>query len=187
MDPILTQFDQHLRVVEAAKSMAPQIAQMAKLVTESLANHGTLFLCGNGGSAADSQHIAAEFTGRYLKERRPLPAIALTVNSSGITAVGNDYGYEEVFARSLRALGRRGDVLVAISTSGNSPNVLRAVAVAKEIGIVSIGMTGHNGGRLRESCDLCLSVPSPDTPRIQETHILIGHIMSGLVEDALAQ
>ena len=123
--------------------------------------------------------------GRFLRERRPLPALALHANTSVLTAIGNDYGFEEVFARQVAALGRPGDVLIAISTSGNSPNVLRAAEVAREKGMKVIGLTGAGGGRLKELCDLCLCVPSASTPRIQEMHILIGHIVCQVVEEAL--
>lgn len=177
--------DEHVALVGALRDLAPSVAQAAALVTEALAGGGKVLLCGNGGSAADAQHIAGELVGRFLKERRPLPALALHTNTSVLTALGNDYGFEEVFARQVAALGRPGDVLVVISTSGNSPNVLRAAEVAKERGMKVIGLTGAGGGKLKQLCDLCLCVPSASTPRIQEMHILIGHIICQLVEEAL--
>ncbi len=146
---------------------------------------GKMLLCGNGGSAADAQHIAAELSGRFYRDRPPLYAEALHVNSSYLTAVANDYGYEESFARMLRAAGRPGDVLIAISTSGNSPNVLRAAQAAREIGMTVIGMTGAGGGRLADMSNHLLAIPSGDTPRIQECHILVGHILCELIEEEI--
>ncbi|AFM05340.1 phosphoheptose isomerase [Bernardetia litoralis DSM 6794] len=146
---------------------------------------GKVLFCGNGGSAADAQHISAELSGRFYKDRKPLFAEALHVNSSYLTAVGNDYGYDIVFERMVQAMGREGDVLVAISTSGNSPNIVKAVEAANKIGMITIGMTGSKGGKLKEICDIILNVPSDDTPRIQESHILVGHILCEWVELAL--
>ncbi|WP_338762431.1 D-sedoheptulose 7-phosphate isomerase [Bernardetia sp. ABR2-2B] len=146
---------------------------------------GKVLFCGNGGSAADAQHISAELSGRFYKDRKPLFAEALHVNSSYMTAVGNDYGYDIVFERMVQAMGREGDVLVAISTSGNSPNIVKAVEAANQIGMITIGMTGSKGGKLKELCDIILNVPSDDTPRIQESHILVGHILCEWVELAL--
>jgi len=143
---------------------------------------GKLLLFGNGGSAGDAQHIAAELVGRFAFDRPALPALALSVNSSCVTAIGNDYGFEQVFSRQLEALARPGDVAVGISTSGNSPNVLRALATAKKIGLYTIALTGGTGGRLSGMVDHYICVPSTETPRIQECHILIGHIISELVE-----
>ena len=141
-------------------------------------------LCGNGGSAADAQHIAAELTGRYKTERGALAGIALTTDTSALTAIGNDYGYEFVFSRQLEALGREGDLLIAISTSGNSGNVLKALELARKIGIKTIGLSGRTGGAMNELCELNLVVPSNDTPRIQEMHIMIGHIICQAIDDA---
>ena len=138
--------------------------------------------CGNGGSAADSQHLAAEFVGRFQKERKGLPAIALTVDTSILTSVANDYGYEAVFAHQIQALGERGDVLIGISTSGNSKNVLLAIEEAKEKGIICIGMTAEGGGKMADACDICLAVPVRVTARAQEMHILMGHILCELVD-----
>lgn len=144
-----------------------------------------LFVFGNGGSAADAQHIAAEFLGRFYIERPPLAATALTVNTSALTAIGNDYSFDEVFARQLRALGKRGDVALGISTSGNAANVVRALEAAREAGLTSVALTGSRGGRAKEVADYWVGVPSDDTPRVQEAHITIGHIWSALVESAL--
>ena len=144
-----------------------------------------MLFCGNGGSAADAQHLAAEFSGRYYFDRPPLYAEALHVNSSYITAVSNDYGYDEVYARLLRAMGTDGDVLVAMSTSGNSANVLNAIKVAREKNMLVIGMTGMEGGKMATLCDILLNVPSKDTPRIQECHMLLGHIVCEIVEKEL--
>lgn len=146
---------------------------------------GKVLFCGNGGSAADAQHLAAELSGRFYTDRPPLYAEALSVNSSYVTAVGNDYGFEEIFARMTEAAGRPGDVLVAFSTSGNSPNVLKAIAKARDQSMVVIGFTGATGGEMATRCDVLLNVPSTDTPRIQEAHILIGHILCQLVESEL--
>lgn len=147
-----------------------------------LALGGKLLLCGNGGSAADAQHVAAEFVNRYKLDRPALPAIALTTDSSALTAIGNDSGYELVFARQLDALGRAGDVLLAISTSGNSPNVLAATALAQKKDIFTIGLTGPGGGEMAQFCDLLLDAPFPGTPLIQETHLAAEHIFCELVE-----
>lgn len=148
-------------------------------------NGGKILFCGNGGSAADAQHLSAELSGRFYRDREPLFAEALHVNSSFLTAVANDYSFEEVYARMTRAMGRPGDMLVAISTSGNSPNILRAVADAQKMGMLCVGMTGASGGKLKDACDLLLNVPSSDTPRIQESHILLGHIFCELLEEAV--
>jgi D-sedoheptulose 7-phosphate isomerase len=148
------------------------------------ADHKVWF-CGNGGSAADAQHLAAELSGRFYYDRDPLFAEALHVNTSYITAVGNDYGYEEVYARLVRAKGRKGDILFCISTSGNSPNILKAIEVAQSREILVVGMTGKTGGKMGTMCDFLLNVPSKDTPRIQESHILLGHIICQLVEERM--
>jgi D-sedoheptulose 7-phosphate isomerase len=146
------------------------------------AGHKIMF-CGNGGSAADSQHLAAELIGRYRKERAPLPALALTVDTSALTAIANDYSYADIFVRQLRGLGRSGDVLVALSTSGNSDNVLRAALAAKELGILTVGLTGRGGGKLRQAVDIPICVPAEAANHIQEMHIAIGHYICGYVED----
>lgn len=146
---------------------------------------GKAIFCGNGGSAADAQHLAAEFLGRYLMERRPLPALALHANTSALTAIGNDYGYEQVFSRPLEALARPGDVLVALSTSGNSPSILAAARKARDLGLTTVALTGQGGGQLGPLASILLAVPSTETPRIQENHILIGHCLCQAVEQAL--
>ena len=158
---------------------------VGRVLIEAYRAGGSLFVFGNGGSAADAQHIAAEFLGRFYIEREPMAAHALTVNTSALTAIGNDYGFEEVYARQLRALGKPGDVAVGISTSGNAANVVRALEAARDIGMVSVALTGARGGRAREVAEHWVGVPSDDTPRIQESHIAIGHIWSALVEAAL--
>ena len=154
---------------------------------ECLSNGGKVLLCGNGGSAADAQHIAAELSGRFYYDREPLFAEALHVNTSYLTAVANDYSYDEVYARLVKAKARKGDILIAISTSGNSVNVIKALQTAKEIGVLTIGLTGISGGKMnnRSLCNFLFRVPSNDTPRIQEAHILIGHILCELVEQKL--
>ncbi|WP_236186425.1 D-sedoheptulose 7-phosphate isomerase [Pseudomonas protegens] len=146
---------------------------------------GKIILAGNGGSAADAQHIAGEFVSRFAFDRPGLPAIALTTDTSVLTAIGNDYGYEKLFARQVQAHGQKGDVFVAYSTSGKSPNILLALEEARARGLVCIGLTGNRGGPMHELCDHLLEVPSPDTPKIQEGHLVLGHILCGLVEQAL--
>jgi D-sedoheptulose 7-phosphate isomerase len=164
---------------------SPAIEQTARAMITSLAAGNKIMLCGNGGSAADSQHLAAELMGRYLKDRAPLAALALTVDTSALTAIGNDYGYREVFARQLRGIGRPGDVLVGLSTSGDSANVVAAIEAARAMNIVTVGMTGMNGGHMDNLCDILIKVPATRTNRIQEMHIAVGHMLCGLVEDAL--
>ena len=159
--------------------------QVAWEVIRSLRAGGKVLLFGNGGSAADAQHIAAELVGRYKLERPGLPAIAVTVNTSTLTAIANDYGYEHVFARQVQGLGRSGDVAVGISTSGNAPNVLRGLETAKAAGLISVAMTGRGGGKVKDVAQYCLRVPSDETARIQECHILIGHIVCDFVERQL--
>jgi len=159
-----------------------------KIVTASIAafkGDKKMLLCGNGGSASDAQHIAAELSGRFYTDRPPLYAEALHVNSSYMTAVANDYGYEATYARMVEAAGREGDILIGISTSGNSPNVVKAMQKSKELGMITIGFTGKNGGKMKEICDIMICVPSDDTPRIQEAHILIGHIICQLIEEEI--
>ena len=162
-----------------------KIEQAAQMLANTFRNGGKALFCGNGGSAADAQHIAAELSGRFYTDRAPLYAEALHVNSSYVTAVANDYGYDAVFARMVQAAGRPGDVLVALSTSGNSPNILKAIETAKEKGMLIIGFTGESGGKMATLCDVLLNVPSADTPRIQEAHILLGHILCQHVEVTL--
>ena len=152
---------------------------------EAFRNDKKMLFCGNGGSASDAQHIAAELSGRFYSDRPPLFAEALHVNSSYMTAVANDYGYDETYARMLEACGRKGDVLVGISTSGNSPNVVKALKKANEISLTTIGFTGVNGGKMNDICDIMIKTPSDDTPRIQEAHILVGHIICQLIEEEM--
>jgi D-sedoheptulose 7-phosphate isomerase len=162
------------------------LTEAIELITEALRDGNKLLLFGNGGSAADAQHIAAEFVNRFKLERVPLPAIALTTDSSALTSIANDYGYEHVFSKQVRALGRSGDVAIAISTSGNAANVIAAVAACRDLGIRVVGFTGGRGGRLADMADLVLCVAATtDTARIQETHILIGHVVCQLVDAAL--
>jgi len=175
-----------LRERVAAEMAEPVVVAAKRLVTCLRAGHKVL-LCGNGGSAADAQHLAAELVGRYTRERRGWPAIALTTDTSALTAIGNDYGYERIFDRQVEALGQAGDVLIAISTSGNSPNVLAAVARARAQGLYTLGFAGRDGGLLATACDLCLPVPHAETARIQELHITLGHILCDLVEAALTR
>ena len=165
---------------------AAALERAINIVADALEGGHKLLLFGNGGSAADAQHLAAEFVGRFMRERRALPAVALTTDTSALTAIANDYGYDEVFARQVRALGARGDVALAISTSGKSPSVLRAVDACREIGITTIGLTGGDGGALAGAVDVSLRVSASRlSPRIQETHILIGHVLCELVDRRL--
>lgn len=168
-----------------AEAMAADVARAADLLHDSLASGGTLLCCGNGGSAADAQHITAELGGKFYRKRPGLPAVALTVNSSMLTAIGNDFAYEEIFSRQVEALGRPGDCLLAITTSGNSPNVVEAARAARLLGMTVIGLTGRGGGALAAHCHQLLAVPVADTPRIQEGHIAIGHLLCELVEARL--
>src|ERR1700685_1654592 len=160
-------------------------AKVSELLVDAMQTGHKVLLFGNGGSAADSQHIAAEFVGRFAFDRPALPALALNVNTSCVTAIGNDYGFEQVFSRQIEALGQAGDVAIGISTSGNSPNVLRGISAAKKKGLHTIALTGRTGGTIKAAADICICVPSDETPRIQESHILIGHIISELVEEAI--
>lgn len=160
---------------------------IAEQIAEAFRNDKKVLFCGNGGSAADAQHLAAEFSGRFYFDRDPLDAEALHVNTSYITAVGNDYSYDEIYSRVLKAKGRKGDFLFGISTSGNSKNILKAFEVGRANGMIIVAMTGESGGKMKDNCDFLLNVPSSDTPRIQESHIMLGHIICELVEDALFQ
>ena len=167
------------------ENILKNIDRAAKMIEKSLRNGGKIHFCGNGGSAADAQHLAAELSGRFYFDRPPLNAEALHCNTSYLTAVGNDYGYEHIFARLLRGTGKKGDVLVGISTSGNSKNIIEAYKVCQELGIDIISMTGATGGKMKDYGGILLNVPSSDTPRIQECHIMIGHIICELVEAAM--
>lgn len=168
-----------------AKNLAPKIEEAARLMVEALRAGRKILFFGNGGSAADSQHLAAELIGRYRKDRQSLPAIALTCDTSILTAVGNDYGFEMVFARQIEGLAEKGDVALGISTSGNSRNVIEGLIKAKEKGCQTLGLLGCEGGRINEICDLSIIIPSKITPRIQECHITIGHILCRLIEQEL--
>lgn len=172
-------------LVRLERNATRAVAEAAEAVVASLESGGTVYFCGNGGSAADAQHLAAELSGRYLVERPALAAVSLTTNSSALTAIGNDFGFERVFARQLEGLGVAGDVLVAISTSGGSPNVVAAIEVAHQQGLTVIGMTGLKGRDFAALCDLALITPSDSTPRVQEGHIAMGHVLCELVERAL--
>lgn len=180
--------DRILTSAEIKRQLAddlPDAVTAARLLADAVVSGNKLLLFGNGGSAADAQHIAAEFTGHFYLDRRPLPALALTVDTSALTAIGNDYSFEVIFARQLEALGKPGDVAIGISTSGNSRNVVEALRMAKRNGLVTVGLTGAHGGAIGEITDVCVRVPSTDTPRIQESHILLGHIWSEIVEAAV--
>jgi D-sedoheptulose 7-phosphate isomerase len=180
-------WSEHLEIAKALPSLAPGVSQAVDMIYSALAAGGQLLIAGNGGSAADAQHIAAELTGRFMRERQPFRALALHVNTSSLTAIGNDYGYEHVFARELSAHARPGDVLLAITTSGNSSNILRAIEAARKGKVAVIGLTGESGGKMRAACDLCLCVPSKSTARIQEMHITMGHAMCELLEERLVK
>lgn len=178
----LTEF---ARCIEHLRDSVPDISKAAELMCSTITNGGKVLFCGNGGSAADSQHLAAELMGRYRRDRHPMAAISLTVDTSALTAIGNDYGYDDVFSRQVQGLGRSGDLLVGISTSGNSRNVLKALRVARDLGLVTVGLTGETGGEMKTLCDVCIRVPSNRTNRIQEMHILVGHFLCGYVEESL--
>ena len=184
-DEFRRQLRESIEVKQALLADADPCVAVARVLIDAYRAGGILFVFGNGGSAADAQHIAAEFLGRFYLERAAMAAHALTVNTSALTAIGNDYGFDDVFARQLRALARPGDVALGISTSGNAVNVVRALEAAHEIGMTTVALTGSRGGRAREVVDHWVPVPSDDTPRIQEAHIAIGHIWSALVEAAL--
>jgi len=169
----------------ANEAFLAEAAGVAGAIADSLGRDGTIFFFGNGGSAADAQHLAAELAGRYLLDRPGLAGLALTTNTSCLTAIGNDYGYDLVFARQLEALGSAGDVAIGISTSGNSPNVLRAFEAARAKRMTTVGLTGAEGGKLRPLADYCLRIPAEQTARIQEAHILVGHILCEIVEERM--
>ena len=187
-DFVVQQISESIAVKEAMlddEELIAQVEAVAELIVETYRNGGKVLLAGNGGSAADAQHIAAELVSRFTFDRPALPAMALTTDSSIVTAISNDYGYDSLFARQLEASGRPGDVFIAISTSGNSPNIVRALATASEIGVVSVGLTGATGGEMADLCRYCVNIPSTDTPRIQEGHITIGHILCASTEQVL--
>lgn len=169
------------------KALLKTIEDITSLIIDAFNNGNKVLFCGNGGSAADAQHLAAEFSGRFYKDRKPLPAEALHCNTSYLTAVANDYGYEHIYSRIVEGTGRRGDVLVGLSTSGNSANITKALQMAKQIGMITVGFTGEGGGTMKELCDYLINVPSTDTPRIQESHITVGHIICQLVEEGMTE
>ena len=182
MQHILDEINAHIQTAQKMPELAQTIQKAALLAIQTLKNGNKILICGNGGSAADAQHIAAELTGRYKRERRGLSAIALTTDTSALTAIGNDYGYDFVFSRQFEALAQKGDFLWGISTSGNSSNVLNALKLAKKMECNTLGFSGRNGGEMKEWCDILLISPSEDTPRIQEMHILMAHIICDLIE-----
>jgi len=181
----LNNLREHLDLFSTLQLLEAEVNTAAELATRSLAEGHKLMFCGNGGSAADSQHLAAELTGRFVKDRKPLAAMALSTDSSALTCIGNDYSFDDVFDRQLRGLGHAGDCLIGISTSGNSENVIRAFTSAREMSIRTIGLLGRDGGKLQAVCDVSIIVPSTTTARIQEAHILIGHTLCGMIERAL--
>jgi len=186
MSMIEKEMNSHKKTIEKTiEELQSYIYTACIVASETINNGGKILLFGNGGSAADAQHIAAELSGRYKSERRGLAGIALTTDTSVLTAVGNDYGYERVFDRQVEALARKGDLLIGISTSGNSKNVLRALSLGRNIGCKTIGFSGRDGGAMNDFCDVNIVVPSDDTPRIQEMHIMIGHIICQAIDDAL--
>ena len=162
--------------------MAPILEEVIQIITNTFQNGGAVYFCGNGGSAADAQHLAAEFSGRFYKDRKALPSEALHCNTSYLTAVANDYSYDVIYSRLIEGIGRKGDVLIGLSTSGNSGNILKAFEMANSMGVITIGMTGAGGGKMKAISNYLIKVPSNTTPRIQESHILIGHIICELVE-----
>lgn len=168
--------------MEELRAQAPVLESAVRLCAASLASGGKILFCGNGGSAAQSQHLAAELVGRYKMERRAMAALSLTVDTSDITAIGNDYGYDDIFRRQLEGLGRKGDVLIGLSTSGNSANVIRAFELARRMDIRTVAFTGEGGGKMKEMADICLAVPSSETNHIQEMHLVLGHVLCGLLE-----
>lgn len=184
MNLVEQRMEDHAAVLAATKALAPDIERAGILIRDALAGGHKILFCGNGGSAADSQHLAAEIVGRFQKERPSLPALALTVDTSVLTAVANDYGYDTVFSRQVEGLGGAGDVLVGISTSGNSKNVVAAIEAARRKQMKVIGFTGIGGGKMAALCDVCLAVPSRVTARTQEMHIMIGHILCEIAEEA---
>ncbi len=184
-ESIRSRIEESIEAKKALMGQAEMIEEIARLIIRVYRSGGKVFLFGNGGSAADAQHIAAELSGKFYLERAPLPAEALNTNTSAVTAIANDYSFDTVFARQLEANGREGDVAIGISTSGNSINIIEGLKIARQKGIAAVALTGRDGGDLKRVTDLCLSVPSDDTARIQECHILVGHIVCELVEREL--
>jgi D-sedoheptulose 7-phosphate isomerase len=185
---IISSLQESLRAKdEFVRSNISNLIFISEKIASAFSNDRKLIICGNGGSASDAQHLAAEFVNRFKMERPPLPAIAITTDTSILTSIGNDYGFDHVFSKQIKAIGVEGDILLAISTSGRSPNIIRAVESAKEMGIYTIGLSGGDGNILMEKVDLCLCVKSNDTPRIQESHIFAGHVICELVDFILFQ
>jgi len=184
-DLVRRRLQESLEVKQALSAEVPRIVEVADALLAALRAGGKALFFGNGGSAADAQHLTAELVGRFARERAPLPAVALTVNTSSLTAIANDYGFDEVFARQILAIGSPPDVAVALSTSGRSPNVVRGLQAARSRGLVTVALTGQDGGELKENVDYCVCVPSTVTPRIQECHVLIGHILCEILEAEL--
>lgn len=182
MSVFLSNLMEHKELFERLPAIESDVLDASRLMTKVLRNGGKLMFCGNGGSAADSQHIAAELTGRFIKDRPALAAISLTTDTSALTCIGNDYSFADIFSRQIQGIGRTGDCLVGISTSGNSENVIRAFNEAKKLGIATVGLLGRDGGKLLSLADVAIVVPSDITARIQEAHILIGHTMCGFIE-----
>lgn len=183
---IAGELQESIRVKEAViENLLPAIAEAARLIINALQEGRKLLLFGNGGSAADAQHIAGELVGQFERKRKALPAIALTTNTSNLTAIGNDYGFEYVFSRQLEALAAKGDIAFAISASGESPNILEALRTAKELKLKAIALSGKGGGSLKDLADICITIPSDNTAHIQEAHIAIGHIICKLIEEEL--
>ncbi len=185
-EKILSAIKQHQAAAAALAADPSVIEAISAALAKTVLSGGKILICGNGGSAADSQHIAGEFVGRFKKERRAIAAIALTTDTSVLTCLGNDYGFDRVFERQVEALGRPGDLLIAISTSGSSPNVLKAAIKAGETGMAVVGFLGKRGGSILPHCSLAFQAPADDTPRVQEMHILAAHMICELVEDAVA-
>lgn len=181
---ILSELNAHIETAKLVCDMADDIQKACDMAIETLKSGKKILIFGNGGSAADAQHIAAELMGRYKTERESLPCIALTTDTSALTAIGNDYGYDRVFDRQLAGLSNAGDLAIGISTSGNSQNVINALKLAKQKGLKTMGLTGRGGGAMNEACDLNVVIPSSDTPRIQEMHITIGHIICQAIDGA---
>jgi len=186
-DKIKAKLNENIEVKKRViNSLLPQVETATNLIIAILKSGNKIMLCGNGGSAADAQHLAGEFIGRYLKERKSLPAIALTTDTSILTCLGNDYGFDNIFSRQVEGLAKKGDILIGISTSGNSKNVLLAIEKAKKMGCKTIALLGGSGGEIIKAADLSITIPTKITPRVQECHITIGHIICGLVEEELA-
>lgn len=184
-ETVIARLEETARNYQALTSQAADISRIGHVIADRMQQGGMAMFCGNGGSAADAQHLAAELQGRFLHDRKPMSSVALTTNSSILTAIGNDYGYDEVFDRQVTGLGRPVDIVVGLSTSGNSRNVIRAIEVAKTMGIYTLGLTGEGGGAMADLCDDCIRVPSGHTARIQEMHIAIGHMICEIIEERL--